>query len=252
MHVICVHSFRGGTGKSTITANLAAMAAMEGRRVGVVDTDIQSPGIHVLFGLSGRDDTASLNDYLYGTVHIEDVALDVTPAGSAGSIHLVPASMRPGEITRVAREGYDARRLVTGLRAVADAHRLDVLFIDTHPGLGEETLLALVLADTVVVVMRPDQQDHDGTAIVLDVAAGLEVPTIRLVVNQVPVALDTEQVRRAAATAFGRRVTAVLHRDDRIALLRSQGLVAREMPDHAFTGGLHDVLRELLPGNGAP
>ena len=45
--IISVHSFRGGTGKSNATANLATLLALQGKRVGVVDTDIQSPGIHV-------------------------------------------------------------------------------------------------------------------------------------------------------------------------------------------------------------
>ena len=49
--VISVHSFRGGTGKSNTTANLAAVYAQQGKRVAVIDTDIQSPGIHALFGL---------------------------------------------------------------------------------------------------------------------------------------------------------------------------------------------------------
>ena len=49
--IISIHSFRGGTGKSNITANLAVTVARAGNRVGVIDTDIQSPGIHVLFGL---------------------------------------------------------------------------------------------------------------------------------------------------------------------------------------------------------
>jgi MinD-like ATPase involved in chromosome partitioning or flagellar assembly len=39
--IISIHSYRGGTGKSNITANLAALLAANGRRVGVVDTDIQ-------------------------------------------------------------------------------------------------------------------------------------------------------------------------------------------------------------------
>ena len=47
--IISVHSFRGGTGKSNTTANLAVLLANAGKRVGVIDTDIQSPGIHVLF-----------------------------------------------------------------------------------------------------------------------------------------------------------------------------------------------------------
>ena len=49
--VVSFHSFRGGTGKSNMSANVAALLALDGRRVGVVDADIQSPGIHVLFGL---------------------------------------------------------------------------------------------------------------------------------------------------------------------------------------------------------
>ena len=52
--VVSVHSFRGGTGKSNMTANLAATVASKGLRVGIVDTDIQSPGIHVIFGLDEK------------------------------------------------------------------------------------------------------------------------------------------------------------------------------------------------------
>jgi predicted cupin superfamily sugar epimerase len=64
--IISVHSFRGGTGKSNTSANLAALYAMDGLRVGVVDTDIQSPGIHVIFGLDEDEAPYSLNDYLWG------------------------------------------------------------------------------------------------------------------------------------------------------------------------------------------
>jgi len=37
------------------------------------------------------------------------------------------------------------------------------LLIDTHAGLGEETLLAIVISHTLLIVMRPDQQDYEGT-----------------------------------------------------------------------------------------
>lgn len=60
--IVSIHSFRGGTGKSNMTANLATLLAASGRRVAVIDTDIQSPGIHVLFGLAGDVVAASLND----------------------------------------------------------------------------------------------------------------------------------------------------------------------------------------------
>ena len=55
--VISIHSFRGGTGKSNTASNVAGQLVSMGYRVGVVDTDIQSPGIHVLFGFS--DDLAT-------------------------------------------------------------------------------------------------------------------------------------------------------------------------------------------------
>src|ERR671932_476196 len=184
--IVSIHSFRGGTGKSNTTANVAAILAQTGRRVGVIDADIQSPGIHVLFGLAGSDVGASLNDFLFGEREIGEVALDVTDgAGAAGGrVFPMPSSMRPGEITRVLREGYDPQRLSAGLRDLVEELALDVLLIDSHPGLHEETLLSLVLSNVLVVVMRPDEQDYEGTGITVRIAQELEVPRIMLVVNK--------------------------------------------------------------------
>ncbi len=61
--IVSFHSFRGGTGKSNTTANVATLLAGEGQRVGVIDADIQSPGIHILFGLDEGEMHHSLNDY---------------------------------------------------------------------------------------------------------------------------------------------------------------------------------------------
>ena len=94
--IICIHSFRGGTGKSNTTANLAATLAMEGARVGVIDTDIVSPGIHTLLGVTEPDEGQTINDYLWGRCEIADVARDVSSTlGVAieGRIFLVPASV---------------------------------------------------------------------------------------------------------------------------------------------------------------
>src|SRR5690349_3278307 len=94
--IVSVHSFRGGTGKSNTSANLAGVLAGTGRRVAVVDTDVQSPGIHVLFGFEREAPSATLNDYLYGGGPIARVAHEVTaslPAETNGSLWLVPASM---------------------------------------------------------------------------------------------------------------------------------------------------------------
>lgn len=47
--IVTIHSYRGGTGKSNITANIAVCAHEAGKRVAVLDTDLQSPGVHILF-----------------------------------------------------------------------------------------------------------------------------------------------------------------------------------------------------------
>ena len=196
--IVSVHSFRGGTGKSNTTANLSALIASRGRRVGVIDADIQSPGIHVLFGLSGDDVHASLNDFLWHDRAIRDVAMDVTDrvgVTGGGRLFLIPSSMEPGEITRVLREGYDAQRLTGGLRDLVTQLDLEVLFIDTHPGLNEETLLSLVISDALLIVMRPDRQDFEGTGITVRVAKELEVPQISILVNKAPTDLDLGSVR---------------------------------------------------------
>jgi septum site-determining protein MinD len=243
-NIVSIHSFRGGTGKSNTTANVAAILAQGGRRVGVIDADIQSPGIHVLFGLAGANVEASLNDFLFGEREIGEVALDLTDGvGAAGGrIYLIPSSMKPGEITRVLREGYDPHRLSTGLSQLVDELALDVLLIDTHPGLHEETLLSLVLSNTVLIIMRPDEQDYEGTGIAVRVAQELEVPRILLVVNKTPDTLDPATVAERVRDAYGCEVAAVLPHSDDLMRLASEGVFSVRFPAHPLT----DLYRQVV------
>lgn len=250
VRVVSTHSFRGGTGKSNLTANIAVQLAQQGERVGVVDTDIQSPGIHVLFGLPGAQVRGALNDHLFGDSAISDIVHDVTPHGVGGAIHLVPSSVQPGEISRVLREGYDAQRLVQALRSLVDQLQLDTLLIDTHPGLGEETLLALVVSDTVLIVLRPDQQDYEGTGVVAEVTDGLGVPRRALVVNKVPATLDPDGVRSRVEEAYGAAVVGLLPHDDAMMSLASAGVFTLHHPNHPLTRAIAEVTG-YLNGHGA-
>lgn len=247
--IISVHSFRGGTGKSNTTANLATLFAMEGLRVGIVDTDIQSPGIHVLFNLDESDMTHSLNDYLWGKCEIQEAAQDVTGKVGAevkGQIYLIPASIKAGEIARVLREGYDVGLLNDGFRALIKRLNLDILMIDTHPGLNEETLLSVAISNALVVIMRPDQQDYQGTAVTIDVARKLDVPRLLLVVNKTPQSYDEEDVRSKVEQAYNCKVTAILPHSDDMMALASSGIFALRYPDHPITLRLKTVIAELL------
>jgi septum site-determining protein MinD len=247
--IVSVHSFRGGTGKSNTTANLAASLAADGRRVGVIDADIQSPGIHVLFGVAGDAIQASLNDFLWHGRAIEDVATDVTDLQQAalrGRLFLIPSSMQPGEIARILREGYDAQRLTEGLRDLVTALDLDVLFIDTHPGLNEETLLSLVVSRVLLVIMRPDRQDYEGTGITVRVARELEVPNIQILVNKTPSSLDPEAVAATVRAAYECDVADVLPHSDDLMRLASEGVFALRFPDHALSERYRRIARGLI------
>jgi MinD-like ATPase involved in chromosome partitioning or flagellar assembly len=246
-NIVSVHSFRGGTGKSNTTANLAVLLAQQGRRIGVIDADIQSPGIHVLFGVAGDDIGASLNDFLWHGRPITEIARDVTPdrADIAGRIHLIPSSMEPGEIARVLREGYDAQRLTSGLRELVDALDLDVLFIDTHPGLHEETLLSLVISHTLLIVMRPDRQDYEGTAITVRIAQELQVPRILMVVNKAPQDLDPSALAERVSSTYGCTVSAVMPHSDELMALASEGIFSLRYPDHPVTDRYRQVAGQL-------
>jgi MinD-like ATPase involved in chromosome partitioning or flagellar assembly len=75
--VVAIHSYRGGTGKSNLTANLAFLAARRGRRVAVLDADLHSPGVHAVLGLGKDRVVHTLADYVLGRCELEDAAYDV-------------------------------------------------------------------------------------------------------------------------------------------------------------------------------
>lgn len=247
--IISIHSFRGGTGKSNTTANLASLLAMQGLRVGVVDTDIMSPGIHVLFRLSEDKISHSLNDYLWGKCNVEDAAQDVTKLLDSpvkGKIYLIPSSMKTGDIARVLREGYDVGLLNDGYQRLVQKLNLDALLIDTHPGLNEETLLSIAISDVLIIVMRPDSQDYQGTAVTVEVARKLDVPQLLLVVNKTPQVFDHAVVKQRVEQTFNCEVAAVLPHSDEMMTLASEGIFTLRYPDNPMTKQLKAVAARVL------
>lgn len=247
--IISVHSYRGGTGKSNTTANLAVLLAMKGKRIGVVDTDIQSPGINTLFGLDQSDIKNTLNDYLWGQCDIEEAAYDVTDnlgVEISGKIFMIPSSLNAGEIARVLREGYDVGLLDSGFQDLVRELELDVLLIDTHPGLNEETLLSIAISDKVILILRPDQQDYMGTSVTVEVARKLDVAHLMLVVNKIPDVFDFEEVKKKIEDTYDTEVAALMPHSDDMMILGSSGIFALKHPDSPVTVELKKLANKLL------
>ena len=252
--IISTHSFRGGTGKSNTTANLAVLTAKAGFRVGVIDTDIQSPGIHVIFNLDEGVLQKSLNDYLWGKCRIEEAAYDVTER-SIGNLQvgcerprllLIPSSLKTGEIARILREGYDVGRLNDGFQDLIKHLRLDYLFIDTHPGVNEETLLSIAVSDTLVLIVRPDQQDFQGTAVAIELARKLGVPEMFVVINKVPPAIDSHLLKKHVEGLYSTDVAAVLPLCMEMARVASGDIFCNRYPSHPLTEEFKGITKRIL------
>lgn len=251
--IVSVHSFRGGTGKSNTTSNLAATIAAKGYRVGIVDTDIQSPGIHALFGLTEDTVVNALNDYLWGKCAIEEAAYDVSQtlqadaALSANSaLYLIPSSIKAVEIARILNEGYNVQLLNDGFRKLIQALKLDYLFIDTHPGINEETLLSIAMSDLLVLILRPDNQDYQGTAVAVDIARELEVPKMLLLVNKALSKFDFEELRQKVQTIYEVPVAGVFPLCEEMVELASSGLFCFRYPDHPWAVEIRKVAQQVL------
>jgi MinD-like ATPase involved in chromosome partitioning or flagellar assembly len=224
----------------------------------MIDTDIQSPGIHVLFNLGEDAGRYALNDYLWGRCKIRDAARDVT-ASAIGNLDesadrprlfLIPSSMNSNEIAKILAEGYDVAKLNDGIHELMAPEELDLdfLFIDTHPGVNEETLLSLAVSHLLLLIMRPDNQDFQGTAVTVELARQLEVPEMYMVLNKVPPGTDPHTLRQHVASLYETPVAGVLPLNSEIVRMASGGIFVNRFPDHPFTVELRRVAEKVMDG----
>ncbi len=263
--IACVHSFRHGTGKSTISANLAVLMASRGYRVGITDTHIQSPGLHVILDLQEQKIGCSLNEYLSGDCAIADSAYDLSElcqkfaaasaavAGgggnraSTGKLYLLPSNQKIAEIAKLLRQGYNTDLLGAGFNELIRILKLDYLLIDTNPGLNEETLLVMALADAMLVVLRTDRQDIQGTSVTVDVARKFDIPQVYLAVNQVLSSYDFAAVQKQMEAVYQVPVAGILpFSEEMVELAVTEELFCIRYPQHPVTRVLSAIASRLI------
>ncbi|NER49275.1 MAG: MinD/ParA family protein [Symploca sp. SIO1A3] len=249
--VISIHSYRGGTGKSNFTANLATTLALQGNRIGVVDTDIPSPGIHNLFGLEPEKMDKTLNNYLWGENLIEEAAYDVSAnVGLEGNskIILVPSSIKAEDISRILSQGYDVKLLNDGFRKLVKSFKLDYLFIDTHPGLSKETFLSIAISHILILILRPDKQDYQGTAVTADIARHLNVRKMMLAINKVLSNMNFEVLKEKVEETYHAPVVGIFPLSEDLVQLASEGVFCMKYPEHPITKEFKKVAQQISDG----
>ncbi|MFF4042417.1 MULTISPECIES: MinD/ParA family ATP-binding protein [unclassified Streptomyces] len=237
---VVMYSHRGGTGKSTLLANMAYLIARGGRRVALVDTDIQSPTLDVLFGLPSGG--CSLTDYLLGRCEIEDTVHRVEPEG----LYVVPARTEPGSLAEIMATGYDVGLLPEAFGRLVTSYDLDVLLLDTHAGLNNETVTAMASADLLVIVARADRIDLAGADELAPLAGSLACRRA-LVISMAPEGVEAPVVRERAEDAYGAATAGVLPYVAELAALGGDRIFATALPGHPLVAELRRIISVLAP-----
>jgi len=242
-HVLAVMSGKGGVGKSTVSALLAAALARSGRLVGVLDADVTGPSIPKLLGVTGRP---------------ENIGLGLLPPESASGIRVMSLNLL---LDRADDPVIWRGPLVSG--AVKQFWTdviwgdLDYLVVDLPPGTGDSplTVLQSLPVDGIIIVSSPQDLAAMVVRKAVKMARMLRVPILGLVENMTFVRCPRcgEEIH-----VFGPSRAGEICRDMGIRLLGSlpldpalSALGDRGEIEHYKTT-LFDNIPDLLAGLGSP
>ena len=244
--IVAVNAFLRGTGASFFSANLAALLAIRGEHVGLVDADLSAPTLHYLFGIDQEEIRATLNDVLLGQAAPIEASIDVTdrlPVTDAGRLFLMPATEDIRRATTTLLSEYELSQFSRSLHAIAAEYALDRILVDTPAGTAKETLSTFALCDQILAITTLDRREIKGSTIVVDLARELSVKQISAVLNKSGVSNDSGELQAQIRKAYNCDLAAVLPYADDVAALASGGLFVCENPDHPVAKRLEDIAK---------
>jgi ATP-binding protein involved in chromosome partitioning len=170
-HVIAIASGKGGVGKSTVAANVAAALQQQGFKTGLCDCDIYGPSIALMFGASQEQPMATSDNTI---LPIERYGLKLMSMGSLLDDNS-PAILRGPMVTRATQQF---------LRQV-DWSGLEYLILDLPPGTGDIqlTIVQTVALSGAVIVTTPQEVALIDARKASAMFAKVNVPVLGLVEN---------------------------------------------------------------------
>jgi septum site-determining protein MinD len=250
--IIAVHSYKGGTGKTLLSINLAAALAKRGKNVCLFDLDFRAPSLSTLLRVEKAEHY--LNDYLNNASDISKVLIDISDrVGNSGKFFVALAN--PGTEAIRDMSGKDRKwemralgRLLALRNSLMDGKGFDYLIFDTSPGLQYSSINAVVSADLVLVATTFDRSDVDGTRRMLRELYDLFEKKTEVVLNKVldvssKTSKDDIQTRLKDIYQVPLLGIVPCFCD----ILKAQGgiIFAQEKPDHPFTRILNDMVNNI-------
>ena len=178
---IAFHSYKGGTGKTTLAANFAALLAKKGYRVFLLDLDVYAPSLQSYFETEPKK---WINDFLFENAELKEIVVDLTPlietrGGSStsnnadfkgtpkrGQLWVGFCNAKKEEIYKL--EGAISkinvfRRFILLRELILYEYKADYIIIDTSSGIRYWSINALVVADTLLLTLKMADLDIAGT-----------------------------------------------------------------------------------------
>jgi len=199
--VMCIASGKGGTGKTTIAANLGVALSKMGRETIVLDADITLANLELILGMEGLPVT--LQNVLAGEAEISE-AIYNGPAG----VKVIPAGISLEGLRKA-----NPDRLEDVLYTLLDM--AEFIILDAPAGLEKSVIVALAASDEVLLVVNPEIASITDALKTKYVAEKLGARTLGIVVNRVT-RLSVEIAKKEIETILEGRVLAVIPEDSEV------------------------------------
>jgi ATP-binding protein involved in chromosome partitioning len=187
--IIAVASGKGGTGKSAIVVNLAAALAVDGRKVAILDADLNSPTIVAMLGMKVPRRFHSFDGIEPGAgpLGLRIAASNLIPGGEPAPVSFLDDEAAPPVSTNghgPTELSYSAtlRRLLSQTRFGT----LDLLLIDLAPGLDQLFRIARIAPlNGAIIVTQPSEISVRSSGAALEMAAQCSTRVMGLIENMV-------------------------------------------------------------------
>jgi MinD-like ATPase involved in chromosome partitioning or flagellar assembly len=199
--IIAVHSYKGGTGKTLLSINLAALYANRGKSTCLIDLDFRAPSLQAIFKV--RDVEYWINDYLNGVCDINKVLKNLSMTHVKRGRFFVglanPSTEAIREMTAKDRkwEMKALGRLLSIKTSLINEKQFDYVIFDTSPGLQYSSINAIVSSDIALVVSGTDISDIRGTKTMVEELYELFEKKTGLIMNKVPIEVSSSKTECA-------------------------------------------------------